>query len=86
MGGEGALSYPCPHHPDAGLPVPPEAQPALAEQFQVHVEANILQKNSTSEAVEIYDLPNRRAVMSVTTGNRTGEAGGQIETGGWVGR
>lgn len=72
-GVEGSPTYPCPHPPNSRPPMPPQAMPKLAQQFVVHVEANIVQKNSTSEAVEVYDFPNQRAAMSITTNNQTGD-------------
>lgn len=72
FGVAGSLVYPCPNPPDSRPPLARQAMPVLAQQFVVHVEANIVQKNSTSEAVEVYDFPNQRAAMSITTNNQTG--------------
>lgn len=68
-----ALSYPCPFNPteSSSKPIPAQANPSFPEQFSVHVEANVVNQQLTSEAVQIYDHPNKRAVMVVTTNNNT---------------
>ncbi|KAK7108760.1 uncharacterized protein [Littorina saxatilis] len=68
---DGLLSYPCPNPPNSRPPPSQEVMPKLASQFEIHVEANIVQKGTTVEAVEIYDYPNQRAAMSITSSNET---------------
>ncbi|KAK7441970.1 hypothetical protein BaRGS_00040552 [Batillaria attramentaria] len=75
-------SYPCPPAPYGGNVQPPaDSFPDLPDQFVLHVEANIVQKQATSEAVEVYDFPNKRAAMSITSNNDTVTSIFNYETG-----
>nr|KAG5685207.1 hypothetical protein BaRGS_018899 [Batillaria attramentaria] len=60
---------------------PADSFPDLPDQFVLHVEANIVQKQATSEAVEVYDFPNKRAAMSITSNNDTVTSIFNYETG-----
>ncbi|KAL8599141.1 hypothetical protein ACOMHN_007857 [Nucella lapillus] len=74
---EGALTYPCPHPPPpppktpTAPPSSPDLMPRLPEQFVMHVEANIVQEQRTTEAIEVFDYPNQRAAVSTTSQNQT---------------
>ncbi|XP_076466723.1 uncharacterized protein LOC143297977 [Babylonia areolata] len=62
-----------PHHrqPNTRTHQQQMTMPKLPSQFAVHVEATLVEKQRTMEAVEVYDHPNGRAAMSVTSSNET---------------